>query len=164
MSAVAIKPNFMKFLITILLISVVPFPSHYGFQHVGRLANFLPVSWDSTKNWKLYRLANFQQVFRIPSDSLQNLKSRPLNDDSVHQFLSNAKKLQNINPVWMGCYLASYQSSDGKLKKAIISHYAGFFYCQWEKSYYQLDPAQQQDWLSYLSAAYTAIETEVDKK
>jgi hypothetical protein len=113
--------------------------------------------WDSTKNWKLYKLSNFNGVFRIPEDSLQYLASKPLNDDSMHILLSSAIKLQDINPMWQGCYLASYQNADGQTRKVIISHYGGFFYCQPDHVYFQVSPNVEQQWLEYLSDSYINI-------
>lgn len=117
------------------------------------------IQWDSTKNWKLYKLSNFNHVFRIPADSLQFLQGEALSDDSMHLFLSNAKKIEGVNPMWQGCYLASYQTADGQTHKAIISHYAGFFYCQEEKVYYQVGTSVQRNWLEYLSDSYVSIKT-----
>jgi hypothetical protein len=115
------------------------------------------IQWDSTKNWKLYQLRNFNHVFSIPPDSLQFLKTKPLNDDSMHMFLSRSKKLDGVNPMWQGCYLASYQTANGQIHKAIISHYAGFFFCQSGKVYYQVDSSVQRDWLEYFSDSYINI-------
>lgn len=114
-------------------------------------------SWDSTKNWKIYKLQNFNRVFRIPVDSFRYLQSKPLNDDSIHMYLSDTKELPPASPAWMGCYLTSYETSGGKIRKAIISHYGGFFYCQLENAYFQVSSIEQQDWLSYLSSSYLNI-------
>jgi hypothetical protein len=115
-----------------------------------------PTNWDSTVNWKIYKLAAFKTVFRIPPDSLAYVKNRPLNDDSVHQYLTGVSKLPG-NPNWMGCYLVSYELADHSTRKAIISQYGGFFYVQKEHNFYQIDAAQQKEWLEYLSAAYMAM-------
>ena len=113
-------------------------------------------NWDSTSNWKIYKLANFKAIFRIPADSLSYIESRPLSDDSVHTYLSGVSKLSS-NPTWMGCYLLSYEMPDKSIRKVIISRYGGFFYLQKEFSYYQLDAMLQKDWTDYLSATYKAI-------
>ncbi|WP_188937795.1 hypothetical protein [Puia dinghuensis] len=115
------------------------------------------VPWHSTKNWRIYKLQNFNRVFGIPADSLQYLENKPLNDDSMHIFLSDAKELPSTNPAWMGCYLTSYETSDGKIRKAVISHYGGFFYCQPENAYFEVSSDVQQDWLNYLSSSYMSI-------
>jgi hypothetical protein len=148
----------MKILATILLLSILMFQRNRALEYVTHPNKAKALSWGSTKNWKIYKLIDFSTVFRIPPDSLQYQESRPLNDDSMHDFLATAKKLaDSINPMWMGCELASYKTPDGKIHKAIISHYAGFFYSQPENAYFQLDQSQHQAWLSYFTSAYMAL-------
>jgi hypothetical protein len=53
-------------------------------------------------------------------------------------------------PVWMGAYTATC-ILDNKKRKVDISVYAGFFYDELEKKYYQIPSDIQQDWLNYLS-------------
>src|SRR6185437_491883 len=144
-------------LILIIPILVLKMTSGSGRRTAASNSNNL--SWDSTKNWKIYKVSNFARIFQVPIDSLQEFKSRPLSDDSMHLFLSNVRQLRSEGPVWMGCYLASYEAGDGKLEKAIISHYAGFFYCQLEGTYFQVNFSVQQDWLNYLSSSFMAIDS-----
>jgi len=76
----------------------------------------------------------------------------------MHAFLVDAKDLQGKKPIWMGCYLTSCKTPDGQVRKVLISHYAGFIYCEWDKSYYLLDSSQLKSWLEYLSNTYVSIE------
>ena len=114
------------------------------------------MSWDSTLNWKIYKLAAFKTVFRVPADSLAFFESGPLNDDSVHHFLSGVSKISGGHD-WMGCYLVSYELPDHTIRKVIISHYGGFFYAPQEHSFYQIEAMQQKEWLEYLSDKYVNI-------
>ena len=118
------------------------------------------IVWDSTINWKIYPLTDFNRIWQLPIDSLKYLKGRPLNDDSMHTFLMDGKDLQGKKPLWMGGYLTSCQTRDGQIRKVVISHYAGFFYCEWDKSYHILDPSKLKIWLEYLSNAFISIEAE----
>jgi len=120
-------------------------------------------TWDSTRNWKIYKLQNFDIVFRIPTDSLPYLGKKALSDDTMHVFLSQSSQLGTSSPLWMGCYLASYEDAKGKTRKTIISHYGGSFYCQSDNAYFQVSSADQTDWLNYLSQCYMSI-PEADKK
>jgi hypothetical protein len=115
-----------------------------------------PTSWDSTVNWRIYKLADFKTVFRIPSDSLIYFESAALNDDSIHRFLSGASKFQGDH-TWMGCYLVSYKMPDESVRKVIISHYGGFFYAPHEHTFYQIEDAQKKEWLDYLSDKYVTM-------
>jgi hypothetical protein len=151
----------MKYLALILIFAI-------GFKrHESKFPSFPYRStitrWDSTKNWRIYKLPNFRHIFSIPSDSLHYLQSIQLNDDSIHFFLVNVKKLPRTSPVWMGCYLASYECSDGKIKKAIISQYAGFFYCQADSAFFQVDGVIQNDWLRFFSSRYQDLEIQTKK-
>jgi hypothetical protein len=116
------------------------------------------IIWDSTTNWNIYTLTDFNRIWQMPIDSLVFLKSRPLNSDSMHAFLVDVKDLQGKKPIWMGCYLSSCQTPDGQVRKVLISHYAGFLYCDWNKSYIMIDPSQLKSWLEYLSNAYVSVE------
>ncbi len=149
----------MKYLIIPLLLSITVYQNAQPNQRTQHGRQLSPSYWDSTSNWKIYQLHRFNRVIRAPIDSLKFLLCKPLNDDSVHLFLLNAKQIPATDLVWQGCYLASYQAPDGTIKKAIISQYAGFFYCQLENSYFQLDKVKQREWLAYLSDSYVAIET-----
>ena len=113
-------------------------------------------TWDSTVNWKIYKLAAFKTVFRIPPDSLTYFESKPLNDDSVHRFLSGVSKFQGDH-TWMGCYLVSFELPDHTIRKIVISHYGGFFYAPYAHTFYQVDDAQRKGWLEYLSDKYVTI-------
>jgi hypothetical protein len=75
----------------------------------------------------------------------------------MHGYLKGSKELPKPNPAWMGCYLASYEGSDGHPRKAIISSYAGFFYSDFEKSFYEIGSQDQQAWLNYISSSYLKI-------
>ena len=148
----------MKYLITIAIFSGLLRNTHsLVFYSTPKAQQEVKAQWDSTKNWRLYKLHNFNTVFRIPADSLHYLQSNPLSDDSIHIFLTGAKKIEGVNPVWQGCYLASYETSNGEIRKAIISHYAGFFYCQPDNVYFQVNPTLQREWLKYLSESYVNI-------
>ena len=140
------------------LIAIAIFSGLFRYTHSPVFCSNPKAQWDSTRNWKLYKLRNFNRVFRVPADSLHYLQSRPLSDDSIHLLLTNAKKIEGINPMWQGCYLVSYETVNGQICKAIISHYAGFFYCQAENAYFQVSPSLQLDWLEYLSEIYVNIE------
>jgi hypothetical protein len=148
----------MKYLLILIsFIVVFAFTRANAVHSVVRNDTLTVVAWNSTKNWKIYKLQNFNRVFGVSIDSLKYLENKPLNDDSMHMFLSDTKELPSMSPMWMGCYLTSYESSDGKVKKAIISHYAGFLYCQQENTYFQINSDAQQDWLTYLSSSYLNI-------
>lgn len=150
------KTFFMKYTVLILLtIGAMAFVRPNRALHSARYLHL--TSWDSTKNWRIYKLQKFNQVVRMPADSLRFLEGISLNDDSMHGFLSSCKKLSATNPAWMGCYLASYESSGAQIKKVIISQYAGFFYSEYDNSFYEVDSEDQQQWLSFLSNSYQNI-------
>jgi hypothetical protein len=115
-------------------------------------------SWDSTKNWRIYNLENLKRVVQVTADSLKLINNTPLNNDSMHSFLSSCRKLAVESPVWMGCYLVSYEDPNGQVRKVIVSHYAGFFYSEAQDSYFEIDSSMQQDWLNFLSNNYIKLQ------
>lgn len=147
----------MKQVSLILAILSATYSQSNSFHFPVLRSSSITTSWDSTKNWKIYKLQKINRVFQIPIDSLQYQEKATLNDDTIHLYLSEIINLHNTNPVWMGCYLTSYETPDGKVHKAIISHYGGFFYCQPENAFFQIRSDDQHDWLSYLSNAYLKI-------
>jgi hypothetical protein len=149
------KPIVMKHLVFFIgFIGMISYTHPHSFAHISHTAD---ITWDSTKNWKIYKLQNFRRVFGIPADSLQYLDKRSLNDDSMHLYLLNATKLPPTNPAWMGCYLTSYETSDGEIRKAIISYYGGFFYCQLDNAFFQINSNDQHGWMDYLANCYMNI-------
>jgi hypothetical protein len=154
----------MKYLTIICLLSVLGTWKIQGGNQQGLTKSHdSPIIWDSTTNWKIYPLDNFNRIWQMPIDSLKYLKSQPLGTDSMHIFLAGITDLQDKKPIWMGCYLTSLQMPDGQVRKVLISHYAGFLYCEWDKSYHIIESSQLKPWLEYLSAAYISIETESTK-
>jgi len=124
----------------------------------------IPISdvclWDSTKNWRVYHLANFRRIVGMPDDSLQYLESRSLDKDTLHEYLCHADKIvQGTESIqWQGCYLASYEAEHGQIRKVLVSMYGGFFYLQRNASYFQLPSELRQDWLSFFSGTYMKME------
>jgi hypothetical protein len=57
----------------------------------------------------------------------------------------------------MGCYLTSFEGPDGIARKVIVSHYAGFFYSEFAKAYFEVSQDDQQAWLNYISNSYINI-------
>lgn len=147
----------MKYL---LLIQVIVFSLAYTSRRIPgpHLQNIGVSSWDSTKNWRIYKLQNLKKVVRVPVDSLKFIANTPLNDDSMHAFLSTSRKLSVESPAWMGCYLVSYEDPNGQVRKVIISHYAGFFYSEAQNSYFEIDASMQKDWLNFLSDTYVKLQ------
>ena len=123
---------------------------------------FLPpnqlCAWDSTSNWRIYKLNDFRRVFAVPPDSMRHLESVSINDDSIRQMLCTSENIAIENPLWMGCYLASYQTSQGDMEKVIISQYGGFFFIPKKKAYFQIEGTKRTDWLTYLSKSYVKME------
>jgi hypothetical protein len=109
--------------------------------------------WTGTKNWKLYDLAG-KKPLTIPADSLYAYKNINLDDDSLRYFLKNAIPWPaEKTSVWMGGYTMSYTDRDQKIKKIDVSNYAGFFYDEKEKRYYEIANDLKQEWKLYLDRA-----------
>lgn len=147
----------MKYL---LLIQIIVFSVAYTSHRMpdSHMQNRGMSHWDSTRNWRIYKLQNLRKVVRIPVDSLKLIDNTPLNDDSMHSFLSTSRKLTVEGPAWMGCYLVSYEDPNGQVRKVIISQYAGFFYSEAQNSYFEIEASAQQEWLHFLSDNYIKLQ------
>ena len=113
--------------------------------------------WSKSKNWKVYAITG-QKIFNLSSDTLQALSRKALDNDSLHYFLSKATIVpKERTPVWMGAYLSSYETEDGKERKVEISDYGGFFYDESSGLYYALPRSLSDEWLDYISNQITQL-------
>jgi len=114
--------------------------------------------WGQSSQWTIYNTRG-EKFYRIPLDSLTKFKSRALNDDSVHIFLSNLSILPSDKPpVWMGAYIATCILR-GKKRKIDISTYGAFLFDEANKKFYIVPPEVQKDWLNYLADCAGALST-----
>ncbi|HLZ88137.1 MAG TPA: hypothetical protein VKQ52_12875 [Puia sp.] len=108
-------------------------------------------TWSSTRNWKLYP-GEGQTVFQFPVDSLKNTRNTLLNQDSIQFYL---EKMQPIpperTPTWMGAYLASYESSDGRVNKVEVGAYGGYFYDVSSDKYFYLPRPFIRPWQKFIT-------------
>ena len=115
-------------------------------------------NWQKATAWTLYDLQG-KKPWKIPFDSLGSFSHKSLNSDSMQFFLAKTTTIPlEKAPVWMGAYAATCVL-DNKKRKIDISVYAGFFYDEVEKQYYQIPSDIQQDWLNYLSDVAASLQS-----
>lgn len=115
------------------------------------------INWRATTDWKIYNPGG-TDIFKLPADSLAHLRSYSLQHDSMQQFLDTITALpRTIRPAWMGGILASF-IFNGEVHKIEISSYAGFFYDEKLKTYFQLPSESKDTWFAYLNNCLLAIE------
>ena len=115
------------------------------------------LNWNSSKNWRLYKTNNLDGA-SLSIDSLKLISNLPLNEDSIHFFLVNAKTIQVTNAAWMGYYTVTCDFPANRHEKILISAYGGFFYDQNTGKYYELPMEIRKDWLNYFNNAYVAFD------
>ena len=99
----------------------------------------------------MYDVHDFD-AFNYSITELDSLKAIPLNTDTMRLFLNSVEVWpHDKTSVWMGLYLASFQTPGGQVRKIEISVYGGFLYDELECTYYQVKENLRQDWLTYLS-------------
>jgi hypothetical protein len=114
------------------------------------------VLWMKAQNWKIYNGGD--SSFAISIDSLKGEKYHQLNADSMRYFLDSVTLLpNNIQPGWMGVYLTTCVI-EGEIRKVLISYYAGFFYDEKSRRYYQIPASKKDDWRNYLDACLISIQ------
>jgi hypothetical protein len=118
-----------------------------------------PVHWENTKHWKMYALNTSAKVFTIAAESMPNLSSVSMRDDSMHILLV-ATEIYKVpmSPAWMGCYLASCENEKGQFMKIVVSVYGGFFLNELDGKYYRLEPDLTNSWLDYMRRSYIKTE------
>jgi len=127
--------------------------SLFLFLHLGLAAcHAQPQSWPTTKSWKVYASSG-PEVFKVPVDSLPAIPSKLLDRDTVQFYLSKMQIVpDDRKPTWMGAWLASYESADGKLRKVEIGAYGGYFYDVSSEKYYSLPRNLILRWQRFISA------------
>jgi len=106
--------------------------------------------WPKTKNWRLYP-GEGQAVFSFPEDSLKTTRNHLLNQDSIQFYLEKMQPMPaDRTPTWMGAYLASYESGDGKINKVEIGVYGGYFYDVSSDKYFSLPRQFIRAWQKFI--------------
>lgn len=114
------------------------------------------IDWQNTKEWKIYKLRG-HGLFSYPLDTLRNFQSYLLNQDSMIQFVADARVIaRDSTPVWMGEYVASCVFKDKELKLE-FSTYGGFFYCEANQHVYQIPAELKRAWQDYIVASYSTL-------
>ncbi|HET6256656.1 MAG TPA: hypothetical protein VFE32_21455 [Puia sp.] len=122
----------------------------------GTLNTLAQINWSKTSNWKIYKVPE-PVIFKIPIDSLNQLYSRPLRQDSTMMYIGTSTILpDSIKPVWMGGWVATYELS-GQMHKIQISAYGAFFYDQSSDRFYQIPIALKDDWMTYINQLLSSI-------
>jgi len=121
------------------------------FLGIAKQASAQIILWDSTSNWKMYDVHDFD-AFKYSIKSLDTVQAITLDNNTMRSFLRNVEVWpHDKTSVWMGLYLASCQLPNGEIRKIEISVYGGFLYDELNRTYYQVAENMRQDWLAYLS-------------
>lgn len=114
------------------------------------------INWQKTTHWRLYRITE-KALFSVSVDSLNLFKSYPLRLDSIVDFLDSVNPLPvDVEPLWMGGQVATCVY-DGKMRKILISDYAGYFYDQSSGTFFQLSAKKKDDWMDYIKSCLLSL-------
>ncbi|MEO6547896.1 MAG: hypothetical protein ABIN94_07840 [Ferruginibacter sp.] len=109
------------------------------------------IDWKTTSNWKLYNIHN-KAGFKYPVDSLTFFKSVRLDDASMASFLVPSSIWpKEKTSLWMGLFVASFETPGKEIRKIIISSYGGFFYDPAGKRYYELKEGDRNGWYQFIN-------------
>ena len=121
------------------------------------------IRWAKTTEWKLYAFEGNDQ-FKVPIDSLYNLDTLMLNQDSMASYLMSAEIKHPTAPtVWLGGYIATCRLN-GTVRKVEISNYGGFFFDEKTKAYYHVTADKIEFWNSYLQGAFLTLARKLSSK
>jgi hypothetical protein len=122
----------------------------------GALNTVAQIEWSKASHWKIYKIPE-SIIFKVRLDSLSQLNSRPLFQDSVVSYMGTSRLLpDSINPVWMGGWVATYEYS-GQVHKIQISAYGGFFYDQSSGRYYEIPIGLRDEWMTYVNQLLSSM-------
>ena len=120
------------------------------------LTSTAQMDWKKTSNWKIYKIPE-SIIFIVRIDSLNRLRSRPIRQDSLTNYLEMSTILaDSINPVWMGGWVATYEYK-GQVHKIQISAYGSFSYDQSSGKYYQIPVDLREEWMSYINQILSSL-------
>jgi hypothetical protein len=107
-------------------------------------------NWKITSDWKIYSVAD-RLIFKVPVDSLLNIKHRQLDNDSIQHYLAVATRMKDsVQPIWMGGFLLSYQY-EGQAYEIQLSVYGGFFFDHRLNYYYEVPKSISIHLLTYIN-------------
>lgn len=112
--------------------------------------------WKHTSHWKLYDIHN-KKGFTYSVDTLQYFKNVELDDNLMHGFLGKTILWPPEKySMWMGLFIASYETKDKEMRKIVISSYGGFLYDALTKRYFEIPENDRAAW-------YQLIHNSADK-
>jgi hypothetical protein len=127
----------MKFIVWILLLFIT------------QIGNSQSIDWQKTSQWKLYDMKG-QDGLRYSVDTLSNFKSLNLDIDTLHHFLFGVQLWPTEEySMWMGGFVVSCEDQNGIIRKLDVSAYAGFFFDNASKRYYQIKEEDHREWLDF---------------
>jgi hypothetical protein len=111
-----------------------------------------PPDWSNSSHWKIYK-GEGMQVFDYSTKTMDTLPHVDFDNDSIQYYLKQATPIpKDHTPLWMGAWLASYESIDGKTHKVELSSYGVFFYDQASESYYAVPRELSRPWQNFLNS------------
>ena len=109
------------------------------------------INWKAANNWKIYDIYG-QGAIKSTVDTLRNFKSLALDRDTLQTFLQSVTVWPKEKySLWMGAYVVTCKTDDKKPRKILVSTYAGFFYDQTTRRYYQVSEELVDEWLDFLN-------------
>lgn len=109
------------------------------------------INWKNSRNWKIYDIYG-QAAIRSTLDTLPHFLSLTLNQDTMQTFLHDVTIWpKEKSSLWMGSYVVTCETDDNKPRKILVSTYAGFFYDQVTRRYYQVPAELVDEWLDFLN-------------
>ena len=95
-----------------------------------------------------------ENAFEYRLDTLKNFTYASLNGDTMQSYLDGLSEMPAGGPhVWMGAYIATYETSGGEYKVE-ISYYGGVIYDESTRKHYQIRENKIKDWLSFIRNSF----------
>lgn len=114
------------------------------------------IHWQKAGHWKLYNIPT-RTGFRVSVDSLNQYVNIELDSAKMAYFLKTATPLPNAQYAWIGAYVTSCNFSKPTIHKVLISTYAGMFFDESSKKYFQVARELRAEWLEFLNQAMMKI-------
>lgn len=114
--------------------------------------------WSKTKDWRLYDSRGISG-FDFPVEKTNKLGNIQLEMGIIKQFVSNVTEISpDSTPIWMGKYVATYETEQGNKRLVFISTYGGFFYDPQSTKYFQLPRERRKEWLDFFATTEATLQ------
>jgi hypothetical protein len=107
---------------------------------------FNDINWDRVKSFRLYEYNFSRPLGKLSESEIEKMRYVEISMSEVRGIMQSVKKKNYEMFLWKGRHLAVIEFEDGKVRKILISNYAGVLYDFDYKQFYQFEGPSRLEW------------------